>query len=220
MNRLPPFCLAAFLAASPGSSAAGGGPRISAATRVRGQRAAQGTTVGRAPRRPRGAANERMAEHRDPATLRPRIRSLRGVPGPAATGIAGREPGCRQRPVGHPVGWTAGRTVPSRREIADNLRPDALTGRSHPRGDPMRRTSATAFALSLLVSFPPAFAQGPAPAATPGAAPTMPAQDAANHPPPAPPALAAGDPRVCLEFPSNLEIIRCAEKYLPHRRRG
>jgi len=32
--------------------------------------------------------------------------------------------------------------------------------------------------------------------------------------------LAHGDPRVCLEYATNLEVIACAEKYRPHRRKS
>lgn len=68
-----------------------------------------------------------------------------------------------------------------------------------------------------------AFAQAPAPAANDSAA--------ADAPKPASaykfvepraiadyPAPSKADPRVCLEFPTQQQIIACANKYLPRRR--
>ena len=63
-----------------------------------------------------------------------------------------------------------------------------------------------------------ALAAGPLCAQAPSPAPDA-NRGAANPPAPSAPARAkssAADPadaRVCLEFPTNLEIIRCAEKY-------
>lgn len=34
------------------------------------------------------------------------------------------------------------------------------------------------------------------------------------------PTPSAVDPRVCLEFPTNAQVIACAERYRPHRRRA
>ena len=34
------------------------------------------------------------------------------------------------------------------------------------------------------------------------------------------PLPSAADPRVCLEFPTNAQVIACAERYRPHRRRA
>ena len=91
------------------------------------------------------------------------------------------------------------------------------------RGDSMnRRPTAIAFLFSLLAVLPTAIAQSPPPPGTGAAALT-------NAPPPErtrPSARAnrdAGadaDARLCLEFPTNLEVIRCAEKYRQHKRTG
>jgi hypothetical protein len=58
-----------------------------------------------------------------------------------------------------------------------------------------------------------AAAQAPAPATS---APMTPARDAA--PPSTRPVNDTGpDARMCLEYPTLVQIIRCAEKYLPRR---
>ena len=80
-------------------------------------------------------------------------------------------------------------------------------------------------ACTLLAAASTATGQAPAPAA-PAAAPAaaIAPAPAATPPrldmkPPARPRVpVAGDARGCLEFPSNLEVIKCAEKYL--RRAG
>jgi len=73
--------------------------------------------------------------------------------------------------------------------------------------------------LSLVASMPPVAAQGTAPNA-PAAAPiAAPSQEAAKPPIQANARVAPdADARACLEFPTNLQIIKCAEKYLPHKR--
>jgi len=90
----------------------------------------------------------------------------------------------------------------------------------------MNRRKAFAITLSMLAAISTAGAQAPA---------TQPSASSAQVPAPAasaprlemtPPARANREPPVtadargCLELPSNDAIIRCAEKYLPHRRSG
>ena len=73
-------------------------------------------------------------------------------------------------------------------------------------------STAVAQAPAAPVTAPPA-ATAPAPAATPPRLEMKPAVRAPRT------TIVAADARNCLEFPSNLEIIKCAEKYL-HRRAG
>ena len=90
----------------------------------------------------------------------------------------------------------------------------------------MNRRRTFAITLSMLAAISTAGAQAPA---------TQPPASSAQVPAPAasaprlemtPPARANREPPVtadargCLELPSNDAIIRCAEKYLPHRRSG
>lgn len=80
----------------------------------------------------------------------------------------------------------------------------------------MIRNATAALVVSTLVCTQAALAQtaGAGPAATP-AAPAQPAgapmlqSDAKAH--------ADADARACLDFVSNVGVIRCAEKYRPHR---
>jgi hypothetical protein len=44
---------------------------------------------------------------------------------------------------------------------------------------------------------------------------TVSPRDASDYPLPS-----SVDPRVCLEFPNNAQIIACAERYRPHKRRA
>ncbi len=83
-----------------------------------------------------------------------------------------------------------------------------------------RRVTLTLLSMTL-AALPPAFAQSPAPKAA-AAAPVVgsspePARTAAEA---RRPAAANLDARPCLEFPTNLEVIKCAEKYLHRPRRG
>jgi hypothetical protein len=75
--------------------------------------------------------------------------------------------------------------------------------------------NAAAIALVLLLSpLPPAGAQPAPPAAAIGAAPV--AAPVVTPPRLSPqPVRADADARNCLGFPTNQQIIRCAEKYLP-----
>ena len=85
----------------------------------------------------------------------------------------------------------------------------------------MTRLETIVVALSVLVVFssavaqsPPLGASAPEPAVTPAQqAPASPIR--ANRD-----ASTTADARQCLEFPTNLEIIKCAEKYLHRRRTG
>ena len=91
---------------------------------------------------------------------------------------------------------------------------------------PVFATACIALAAASIASLAAGQATAPAaPAAAPPASTT--AAPATSAPrldmkPPARPsrtAIVDADARNCLEFPSNLEIIKCAEKYL-HRRAG
>jgi len=87
--------------------------------------------------------------------------------------------------------------------------------------------STTMFAIaSVLTAVSAASGQTPAPAAPPPAAsaapvPATPAPKLDQKPPAraARVSIVEADARNCLEFSSNQEIIKCAEKYL-HRRAG
>ena len=90
------------------------------------------------------------------------------------------------------------------------------------------KLGAPSLALAgLFVACSSAAAQGQAantaPAATAAAAAgaTAPAVSAVSDPPPSTDRRrdAHADARVCLEFPTELQIIACAEKYRPARKR-
>jgi hypothetical protein len=73
----------------------------------------------------------------------------------------------------------------------------------------MRLALSLVVLASVLATLPFASAQD---AASRGAAAdTSPSREARR---------AADDPRVCLDFPTNLQVIACAEKYRPPRRRA
>jgi hypothetical protein len=79
----------------------------------------------------------------------------------------------------------------------------------------MNRNAAAVALVLLLSPLPPAVAQPAPPAAAIGAAPVA-APPAATPPQLSPqPVRADADARNCLGFPTNPQIIRCAEKYLP-----
>jgi len=84
----------------------------------------------------------------------------------------------------------------------------------------MKSRATIAVFFSILAASLTAVAQGPAPSAS-VPAPTAPPQEAAKPPMPANrQTSAAADPRLCLEFPANLDVIKCAEKYRnPNRNR-
>jgi len=83
-----------------------------------------------------------------------------------------------------------------------------------------------ALAFAVLAAVSTAAAQAPAPAAqAPAPAASAPPLPAASQPrlemkaPARREAPVSADARGCLEFPDNVEVIKCAEKYL-HRRAG
>jgi hypothetical protein len=75
--------------------------------------------------------------------------------------------------------------------------------------------AASAFAASALCAQTPSPTPGAGPAATNTPAPSAPAQNARASSAPVRPrsGAAPADARVCLEFPTNLQVIQCAEKY-------
>jgi hypothetical protein len=92
----------------------------------------------------------------------------------------------------------------------------------------MNRKANFAITLSLLAAISTVGAQAPAPATQPPASSVQAPAPAASPPrlEMKAPARANREPSVtadargCLELSSNDAIIRCAEKYLPHRRTG
>jgi hypothetical protein len=85
----------------------------------------------------------------------------------------------------------------------------------------MKSRIAMTVMLALLAGSAAVVAQNPPPNAG------TPAPVAAPSPQPAPPQVEApravasnADARNCLEFPDNLEVIKCAEKYLQRKRKG
>ncbi len=81
----------------------------------------------------------------------------------------------------------------------------------------MNRRETGAVVFSILAALPPAVAQSPTPSASPGASAVVPSQeetklrarrDAATD----------ADARLCLEYPTNLQVILCAEKYRSRKR--
>ena len=84
----------------------------------------------------------------------------------------------------------------------------------------MNPREATAVVFSIvLVAVPPAAAQSPAPNAGSGASAGAPPQGETKPPTRANrDAPTDADARLCLELPTNLEVIACAEKYRPHKR--
>jgi hypothetical protein len=81
----------------------------------------------------------------------------------------------------------------------------------------MRETVAVAFMLLAASSI--AVAQSPAPSTNAGSSAATPSRDEAK-PPTAASGDEAADARRCLEFPTNLEVIRCAERYRHPKRKG
>lgn len=88
----------------------------------------------------------------------------------------------------------------------------------------MNRSLTTLLLVAAMAAASPLRAQG---------TPATPATDAADAPKAgAPyktvepkvvadyPTPSSRDPRVCLEFPTTAQIIACAEKYRPHKRRA
>jgi hypothetical protein len=85
----------------------------------------------------------------------------------------------------------------------------------------MNRRVAVTLLFSLLATLATALAQSQAPNTGPNASAVAPPQEGTNPPIRTNRDEAMnGDARHCLEFPTNLQIIICAEKYLPHKRRA
>ena len=84
----------------------------------------------------------------------------------------------------------------------------------------MSHRATTIVVFSILAALPPAVAQSPAPNAS-GASAIAPSQDGTrllireNRD-----AATDADARLCLEYPTNLQVIVCAEKYRTHKRRA
>ena len=73
--------------------------------------------------------------------------------------------------------------------------------------------------VGMLLACPAAIAQGQAPKGGPAAVTPPPAASAAPAPSERQRADTHPDARVCLEFPNDLQVIACAEKYRPARSR-
>lgn len=83
----------------------------------------------------------------------------------------------------------------------------------------MNRIETTIIVFSILAAIPAAVAQSPAPDASPGASAVAPSQEGTKRPiRVSRHAAMDADARLCLEFPTNFQVILCAEKYLPHKR--
>lgn len=86
----------------------------------------------------------------------------------------------------------------------------------------MNQSAIAALLLLILAAMPAAFAKDQAPSAITGASGVKPTQ-AAPKPSTARREAAPGpdadaDARRCLEFPTDLQVIMCAEKYRSHKR--
>lgn len=83
----------------------------------------------------------------------------------------------------------------------------------------MNRSVTIALVLAVLAGSPHVFAQNPAPNAGAAAPVIAPSQERARPPVEARRNAAMNaDARRCLEFPTNLEVIKCAEKYFQRKR--
>jgi hypothetical protein len=83
----------------------------------------------------------------------------------------------------------------------------------------MNRKNTIAIVFSILAALPPAVAQSPAPTASPSASAVAPSQEGKKPPIRATRDAAMDtDARNCLDLPTNLQVILCAEKYLPRKR--
>jgi len=81
----------------------------------------------------------------------------------------------------------------------------------------MNRRQTAAVVFVGLVAVPLAIAQSAPPAASPSPSAATTFDEAAQASAPAK-RDSGGDARLCLEFPTNLQIIACAEKYRTHKR--
>jgi hypothetical protein len=84
----------------------------------------------------------------------------------------------------------------------------------------MKRNTISGLMLVAFVLVPPVLAQNAPPNATTGTSTVAPTDATARQAARARDDDSTKDPRVCLEFPTNLQIIACAEKYRRHRRNG
>jgi hypothetical protein len=85
----------------------------------------------------------------------------------------------------------------------------------------MNRKLTIALVLTTFGALPAALAQTPAPKGDATASPPVLAQTPARAAAGANREVATNaDARLCLEFPTNLEVIKCAEKYLQRKRNG
>ena len=85
----------------------------------------------------------------------------------------------------------------------------------------MNRRVTTALVFSACTASTVTIAQGPAPNASSGKPEIAPTAEVVRAPVRASrEATWDSDARRCLEFPTNPQIIRCAEKYLPRRAKG
>jgi hypothetical protein len=83
----------------------------------------------------------------------------------------------------------------------------------------MNRRATIPFVFTILAALSSALAQTPPPSANSGGPATAPPQEETKPPMRANRAAPAeADARQCLELPTNLEVIKCAEKYRPHKR--
>ena len=85
----------------------------------------------------------------------------------------------------------------------------------------MNRTRIAAILLSIAPLLPAAFAKDPAPSVPPGTSEVQLIQASPKPPTRANQDAAANvDARHCLDFPTDLQVIMCAEKYRPHKRKS
>ncbi len=83
----------------------------------------------------------------------------------------------------------------------------------------MNRRATTPFVFTILAALSSALAQTPPPNARSGGPAIVQPQEETKPPIRANRAAPAeSDARQCLELLTNLEVIKCAEKYRPHKR--
>lgn len=84
----------------------------------------------------------------------------------------------------------------------------------------MRPARTVLVLLAALVALPLAFAQAPPAGTQPGGDGARERDSAPASSTAARERVAGEDARRCLEFPTNAQVIACAEKYRPDRRRA
>ena len=82
----------------------------------------------------------------------------------------------------------------------------------------MHRREIAAVVILALAALSPAMAQSPLPDTNPGPA-VAPPSDQETKTPVRSDRDSFPDARVCLELPTNIQIIKCAEKYRMHKRK-